>query len=154
MNTYQQLCQQHQHFQQKQQSKLQLLQTEMEGFRQHLAETLDLKDKRYCQHFTDTEPTMPYVSIKNISINQDNLDLPVVIFDLEVVLEDAPDIYPKYPFEQSIRVGFIQADRVYFNFLKHRPELRFSVNLHDSEPVKYRALTESYIALLMKRLSR
>lgn len=67
---------------------------------------------------------------------------PEIHFSLSVVLEEDEQSYPKYPQEQSLHCGFIQADRLYFSFFKERPEIKFSVNLQDDKQTKYRPIID------------
>ncbi len=153
MINYQTLCQQHQQFKCKQKSEQAVLLAEIEQLRQQLAENLGLSDKYYRKQITE-EATEPYVTVGNIKLFSDQIHSPEIHFSLSVVLEEDEQSYPKYPQEQSLCCGFVQADRLYFTFFQERPEIKFSVNLQDDKQTKYRPIIEAYTQLLMKQLSR
>lgn len=154
MISYQSLCQQYQQFQRKQKGQEKLLSVEIESLKQQLAKSLGLAEKYYRKNITDDEATEPYVTVSKIQIISDHINTPEIIFTLAVALEESPESYPKHILEQTLRCGFIQSDRLYFTFIKARPELKFTVNLLDDEPIKYRPIVEAYTQLLMKQLSR
>lgn len=152
MISYQDLCQQHKQFQHSRKGYQQILNKEINHFKTQLARTLGLENKHYARSVAE-EITEPYVFVANQQGHLDEADFPLCVFDVTLMLEDEPNSYPKYPFTQTLKVSFIQADRLRFSFVKNRPELSFIVNRDDDNEVKYRQMVEAYLQLLMKRLS-
>lgn len=154
MTTYQTLCQLFDNKLTQQRTFEQQLYEEIQQLQHSLAAHLGLVDKYYRTKITDEQATQPYVRIDNTVVPDSISTYPEILFDLTLVLETSEEVYPKMPYTQRLKAGFIQADRLYFSFVEARPEVYLSVNLRDDKEVKYRAVVQAYLDLLTKQLSK
>lgn len=154
MTTYQTLCELYQQQQAKHKSFEQRLRDEVQIVANQLAITLGLQGKTYRQNISDEQATQPYVFVGKMTFRDTQEVYPTAMFDLNVVLEEDVESYPKKSYAQRIEIGFIQADRLYFRFVEARPEVRLAVNLGDDDELKYRGFITAYLDLLTKILTK